>query len=688
MSKLIMDCRSKCSPVTIAIAAFMAMGFQAWADAPVVPVAPKVPEFTIKPVTSRPCMLLEADEIPAFKARYEALPHHPKPGERGMDGPIQGLLYGDEAFKKKFAADWMAGIRKQFDVPAGTPLPPYRRYNGALYTYDIVASFGYLSDADKKDFRDLMVRGANHYVGDDPANFPTPATPKKNGIEYSTGFATGNRWTDDFLVAGLCGLDFPELPISKAWVKYAVEQTQWQLDHSVWAGGAWSEVPRYHNWTMLLYSGWFDALKRRTGIDFYQDHHTKQLLDWYVRLSSSMVRFPETTKDNPAGEPTLPAWGDSNYDPLFQVCAMFAPAYAQTDPAFSKRLMWMWRRAGSPYQHGWHFDTCYPLMVDPTLPYEPQQLGSAFSREPGYVLMRSGFDTPDETVVTLRGGVAGSHRRNDCGSIDLFSHGIPLVLGAQSGPYHDPEIAWNRSPEANNDIAFVGKTGFQTVPGGTPKAFFTSTTADYYVTEIARPEGKFMKAEDAFQWTRHVLLVKQPDYVVIWDQCASPMATKYFLHTTASKFAWGKDTITSHTDYGADLDIHVLLPAGPLVPNEKEGPFGSWFYADPPHGKEDPYPFLKLKYFTLQAAPNADYLTVLHPRATNGHALTAKLVSAGKEKVVLQVEINGKTDLITLSTQGGSFHRGGLPPVTLPMKVDGDAEPGARFFPQQSIQKQ
>jgi hypothetical protein len=673
--------RRFCTGLGIAFAGCTALHTQAWADGPEIPVAPPVPEFTIKPVTTRPCLLIDSAGVPAFKARYEAIPHASKPGERGMDGPIQGLLYGDDAYKKKFSEQWMADIRKQFNVRAGVPLPPYRRYSAALYIYDIVASFGYLSEADKKEFRDLMVRGANHYVGDDPSNFPSPATPKNNGIEYPKGFATGNRWTDDFLVAGLCGLDFPDLPISHAWVNYAVEQTQWQLDHSVWAGGAWSEVPRYHNWTMLLYSGWFDALKRRTGIDFYKDPHTKQLLDWYVRFSSSLVRFPDTTKDSPRGEPTLPAWGDSNYGPSFQVCAMFAPAYAQSDPAFSRRLMWMWRRAGSPFQHGWHFDTCYPLMVDPALPDQAQDLGSAFCREPGYVLMRSGFDTPDETVLTIRGGVTGSHRRNDCGSIDLFSDGIPLALGAQSGPYHDPEIWWNRSPESNNDVAFVGAKQLQTDPGATPKAFFTSATVDYFVTECARPESRFVKAEDAFKWVRHVLLAKQPDYVVVWDQCTSPMPSKYFLHTTASKIEWDKNKITSHTDYGADLDIHVLLPTVPLVPNEKEGPFGGWFYADPPHGKEDPYPFLTLKYITLDAAPNADFVTVLDPRKSNAPALTATLLSAGKEKVVIQTVLADHTDVVTLGQDAGSFQRQGSEPVLLPMKVDGNAEPGARFNP-------
>ena len=464
-------------------------------------------------------------------------------------------------------------------------------------------------------------------------------------------------------------------------MKYAVEQTQWQLDHSVWAGGAWSEVPRYHNWTMVLYSGWFNVLKRRTGIDFYKDPHTKQLLDWYVRFSSSMVRFPETTRDNPAGEPTLPAWGDSNYGPLFEACAMFAPAYAQSDPAFSKRLMWMWRRAGNPYQHGWHFDTCYPLMVDPTLPDEPQKLGSAFSREPGYVLMRSGFDTPDETVLTLRGGATGAHRRNDCGSIDLFSHGIPLALGAQSGPYHDPEIWWNRSPEANNDVAFVGKKELQTNHLGTPKAFFTSATVDYFVTEIARPESRFVKAQDAFTWVRHVLLAKQPDYVVVWDQCTSPMPSKYFLHTTGVEVRLGQRH--DHKPHRLRRRPgHPCSLARRTVGTQREGrAVRELVLRRPPAWEGRSLSVFGTEIHHLgRPRRMPTIITVLHPRKTNGPALTAKLISADKEQVVIQIGLENHTDVATFGKDGGTFLRQGSPVVLLPMKADGNAEPGARFI--------
>jgi len=637
--------------------------------------------FTIKPVVQRPCLLIDPQDIPQVKRRLEAMPDRPAAVPRKMDAALYGMLYGDEAFKKNASAAFMRDVRRVYDFKPGAPFPSYRRYNEQLYKYDLIASFGCLGQKDQQDFRDLMVRGAEYFTGDDPAKFASKLTPRNNGTEFPMGFSTCNRWTDQVLVAALVGLNFPDLPLAKAWVRYAVEQIRFQLDNGVW-DGAWNEVPRYHNWTMLLFSGFFQALQRRTGVDFYQDSNTKALLDWYLRFSSPLVRFPETTKRNPAGEPTLPAWGDSNYGPNFQVCAMFAPHYTRTDPAFSKRLMWMWRRAGSPFQYGWNFDYTFPLQVDPTLPDAPQKLGSAFCRRPGYVLMRSGFDTPDETAVILRGGQRGLfHPRSDLGSIDLFSQGIPLALGSQSGPYREPEFLWNRSQQSNNDVVFGGKSRDRRECSGKVEAFYASPEVDYYVADLSRPASRDVKKEEAFLWRRHLLLVKQPDYLVMWDEISSPMSSEWFLHTTAERLVWEKDRVVCHTAYNADLDVHVLSPADALVANEKEGPFGSWLYDNPKKGKTDPYPFMKLKYFTLSAKPDQHFVTVLHPRKANAVQLKATLLSSNKQSVRLRIETGDRADTVALATDGGSFERKGSPAKVLPMRVDSNTERGARFMP-------
>ena len=146
---------------------------------------------------------------------------------------------------------------------------------------------------------------------------------------------------------------------------------------------------------------------------------------------------------------------------------------------------------------------------------------------------------------------------------------------------------------------YVTKKGVQAAQVGTPLAFFTSPTVDYAAADCSR---KTKASGDSFTWARHLVLAKQPDYLLVWDQCASPMASKWFLHTTAARLEWKPALIVSHTDYGADLDIHVLSPKGGPPRDEKEGPFGAWMYDAKTRHKEDPYPFTMLKYVTLAAA--------------------------------------------------------------------------------------
>lgn len=651
---------------------------------------PMVPAFEIRPITARPALLIDPADVADVRRRFEAAPGHPETTPKRMGSTLHALLYGDEESRRQATREFMNRVRQVFSKDGlhgfGMPntLSQKRRTSELLYEYDIIASFGHLTAAEADEFKDDVVRAVDFFIGSDPARFPSKATPNANPEEYATGFAAGNRWTDAFLAAGLAGLTFPELPQSKAWVQYAVQQTLFQLE----AGdmdGAWPEVPRYHHWTLLLLSGWLPALERRTGLALYDDPHLKALVDWPVRFSSPLVRFPQITARHPRGVPCNPAWGDSDYGNPFAVCALYGSAYARSDPEFSRRLMWMWRRAGSPWQGGWQFGLIFPMLVDPALPDAPQTLGSECCRELGYVALRSGFDTPHETWVTMRAGQAHNHKRFDLGSIDIFSHGIPLVCGAQSGPYREPEILWNRWVGANNAVAFMGQAettgpkvsnpyvdvrGLQSVHSGTLKAFFTSPTVDYAAGDCSRSRARRVSEVDAFQWVRHLAFVKNPDYLLVWDQCDSVMSSRWFLHTTATEFEWKRGSITAKTAYGVDLDVHVLSPTDEQAPNEKQGPFGAWSYSDPKSDANEPYPFRMLKYFTLSATPKTDYVTVLQPRSQSDPSLAVSLVSLGKDRVVVRVACDGRTDELILTPHGGSYMRGDQPRVALPHAVE------------------
>ena len=182
---------------------------------------------------------------------------------------------------------------------------------------------------------------------------------------------------------------------------------------------------------------------------------------------------------------------------------------------------------------------------------------------------------------------------------------------------------------------------------------------DYVAADCSRPAKT---ANEAFTWVRQVVQAKQSDYVAVWDHCASPMATKWPLHTTAAQLAWKPGLITAHTEHGADLDLHVLAPQGDLPRDERKGPFGDWRYDAKVRRKSgDPYPFTHLKYVTLSAPPGVDFITVLHPRWTAGAPLTPTLFSQARDGVVIQVATPQGTDVITLTASGGSLRCGKAP---------------------------
>jgi hypothetical protein len=119
------------------LVALLLMGFQVAQDAaaetePAVQTAAVVERsfrmvqpFQIKPVIQRPCLLIDSRDVPAVKRRLEALPNHPAADPKHMDRYLYGLLYGNEVFRKKISAEFMANVRAKFTVKPGAEYPGY-----------------------------------------------------------------------------------------------------------------------------------------------------------------------------------------------------------------------------------------------------------------------------------------------------------------------------------------------------------------------------------------------------------------------------------------------------------------------------------------------------------------------------------------------------------------------------------
>jgi hypothetical protein len=106
-----------------------------------------------------------------------------------------------------------------------------------------------------------------------------------------------------------------------------------------------------------------------------------------------------------------------------------AAASAQSHPALSRRLMWMWRANGM--RHSGFYGSTH-LRIDEGLPAEDPQLGSAVF--PGYLaVLRSAWNTPQETSAhCIMGSTYTDHRGSSSGELILYALGAPLSLGWES----------------------------------------------------------------------------------------------------------------------------------------------------------------------------------------------------------------------------------------------------------------
>ncbi|HEV7402144.1 MAG TPA: Calx-beta domain-containing protein [Chthoniobacteraceae bacterium] len=632
--------------------------------------APARGQITIQPITTRPCLLSGPEDVADIKARL-AVHAHP------LEALFQTYLYGGTATQMQAASDgFFNGLPATYLGEKG------RRLVEDLMRFDIAVALNYASAAQQQTMLDRATEYIQANFGATPANFP------------ALGVNNGNLWLENVIALGVAAMDFPNAPDAQAWITQSVAYLDYEIGVEFLDGYA-REQPRYHAWELLQLSNYLAVLKRRCGVDRYDNPVLKQALDWYARYATPRLSIAGT-------EPVTPAWGDSTYSELgglsgapteaiqlknFYVTALFAPAYQQRDPYFSRRLMYWWRRGGSPDYTQQDFALTNPQLLDARLPDSPQAArGSHYAPTLGTAILRVGTETDDEMTATFICGKGGlSHENVDNGHIDLFAFGVPLALDSASGPYDpDPTAStWNNHIFAHNTVRFEGQEPTtKEVSGATLNAFGSSEIADYV-------SGNTKYGTTS---VRRVVFVK-PDYLVVWDQCVAANFSDFWLHTPAQTLEWLDHKVVSHTPWGVDLDVDFLLPPGTLpaptlaaanptsdyttrntiasqVPapagpalytTQGEGRFGEWTNPNDNGIERNPFGFKRQAFFSVRApTANGHYLTVWHPRKTGvTPALTATLTSSSSTGVALTVAFNGRTDTIAIDTAGATVTKGG-----------------------------
>ena len=229
---------------------------------------------------------------------------------------------------------------------------------------------------------------------------------------------------------------------------------------------------------------------------FRSEPRLAKFAEFYLNLlTPPEIRFP--------GRPrSYIALGDSSTEasPLY---GQLGTAFRDADPTLSRRLMGAWRTAGRP--HSGFFGTTV-MGIDDLLPGQDPALGSA-TFAGYYSVLRSGWNTPDETAAWIvNGDFYRDHRSNDSGNLVLYALGVPISVhwGSIYSPhtpsayYHssivpESEIGrpWNApDPPPDGIVKRIWQTSSET-------GFSTGATVDVSVSKFA---GAGM------EWTRTLQL--------------------------------------------------------------------------------------------------------------------------------------------------------------------------------------
>ena len=393
---------------------------------------------------------------------------------------------------------------------------------------------------------------------------------------------------------GVASRALPRHPLAPEWRKRGEAELTRLVDSMTRSSGTWRECPHYQ-WEAAMYPMFQSAvpIKLAGATDLFANPKLTRTWDYLAGLLT-----PPSPRFRCGGRRlrVLPAFGNGSWEfvPLF---GWLGAMTADTDPAFSARMMWAWNVQGRPF-----YSLMSRLVIDPSLPAEEPRLASTLYRGFGCTL-RSGFPSQNETWLAFRHGDCIEHYNyGDQGSFMLYAKGSPLVLhfGSQYTPYFQGAWYFNRACVNHRPVNTQDPIAAQLgdVPGnyalGTElwcedgsndyvmrnKAFLTFDAADYARAEqiqqwqgvvgkdptIKLPPNTPVPRVDIpdHTWTREILFLKDPDpaapnYYVMRDDFASdaPLPGEWNVWALADTVETTASTATVRGKYGVDMDVYM-----------------------------------------------------------------------------------------------------------------------------------
>lgn len=608
-----------------------------------------VGKIKLTPIRKYPALLVRHDDFERLRRNFEALPADaPARRNRMVRAWFSSNEQDREKATREFVSYWKTYTDRWTPERLDTQRPDGVSLRGiwrCVQLYDIVNSFGYLTQQQRTEFRDALVRAVELALGSDPDHLRTIGTE-------NLGWRMSNIWADVALSAGWVGMAFPELPQAERWVRFATNELLWMTENGTW-DGAWHECARYHLYQMKITINYLIALRNRTGIDLFDHPDVLAQGRWCIDFATPRDRVAGLAANDPAGVVLSWGTGDSTWGENMGVINLLAGNVGKHNPQLAGDLMWLWRRSGFHCSE----EPVSDLLIDEQIAASPNvTLRSQLAPKKGYVVMRDGHDTPDEVWMAFKCGDVSlcGHEHGDANSFSLMAFGAPLALDAGSGDYGDPNHrAWNKRSVSHNVVAFR-RTG-ETDPlkynssswvDGQVLCWQTNDEVDYLAADASKANG-------VEQYVRHVVFVK-PGYFVIRDQIRATKESSWLLHSPCDSISWHEQVATLHTPLQTQLDVHVLKPAAPLKTAVHRGQIGAW--TNRVNDTRSWYTFKTQQYIEVRGDAGQEYITVLQPRKAGIEPLRATLSADGTSVLV---NIGARCDRITFTTDGVRIDKGG-----------------------------
>ncbi len=591
----------------------------------------------------RPSLLISPADIPRLRQRLSQQPYKAVfqnyqallADSDAIDSSVQMqlaaqffTLTGDKTYAqraqdvlmKSWIDDWQARIPK-YTGSDYRSLGVSRALQKLCVVYDLIQPAGLLTAAEEKRVENVLALAAarlmERHKGFNPYDY------------YLTRFRVDNWNSDRFVAVGLFALTFPNHASSDIFLQHAVDEFIWQMDNALLPNGAWTEGTRYQGAILRAFLPFVHALKRHNGKDLFANVRFKALLESLMHL--------QTPRDATLNQVALlPGVGDSNWESIWEAAlAWGASGYTDTEPEFAGRLMWAWRRAGSPFAlefSGGNVAAGLLLIDDTIKSVVPQPLTS--EQLPGsFIVLRHGWETDAESCLFFNTGTqrgAWQHQHDDRGSISLYAWNTPLALDAGVNDYGEDLAAWYMRGKAHNRVTFEGSDSkekaiwSEIVPVAQVETCLFTESLDCVVADLSS------MVENRYQrW----IFFSKPDYYLIWDQIKSAEPAQYNFHvlTEANRSVKKIGVDSEGTDryvFPCQNNIHLKMwLLSPLNPSQQElltwdqDPHPIRFYTErnsqPAKTSQRTPLWLKLN----QATTGEDFLTLLYPGKKNSAPL-------------------------------------------------------------------